>query len=69
MELGVWGVVRFKEVWERVGGKRVRRVDELGLMKGDEYIECEVKMSGEEEVWEVIGSRNIRGEEVILEKD
>ena len=69
MQFPVSGLVSFKELSQTLGRKTVTTVHEFGLIKPDQYIQSQLKISGQEDVWEVIRSRNISGEEVILDKD
>lgn len=69
MQFPVSGLVSFKELSKTLGRKTVTTVHEFGLIKPDQYIQSQLKIDEQTDVWKVIRSRNISGEEVILDKD
>ena len=69
MQFPVSGLVSFKELSQTLGRKTVTTVHEFGLIKPDQYIQSQLKIDEQTDVWKVIRSRNISGEEVILDKD
>ncbi|WP_243291633.1 trehalose operon repressor [Bacillus sp. FJAT-47783] len=69
MSLPFSGLVSFKEVTEHSGMKVETVVHQMGLMKPNEWIKQKLKATNQDEVWEVIRSRCIHDEHIILDKD
>ncbi|MGE6631719.1 trehalose operon repressor [Bacillus sp. NPDC077027] len=69
MPFPVSGLVSFKELSQTLGRKTVTTVHEFALKKPNHYIQSQLKVNENEQVWEVVRTRNISGEEVILDKD
>lgn len=69
MSLPFSGLVSFKEVSEHSGMKTKTTVHEFALMKPNEFIKQQLQASPKDEVWKIVRSRNINGEEIILDKD
>ncbi|MGX6443390.1 trehalose operon repressor [Neobacillus sp. K501] len=66
----VSGLVSFKELAEKMGEKPKTMVNELSLMKKPEgYIKQQLQLSGKDQVWKVIRTREIGGNKIILDKD
>ncbi|TCP24846.1 GntR family trehalose operon transcriptional repressor [Scopulibacillus darangshiensis] len=65
----VSGLVSFKELADNFGLKWGTHVHELVLLKPDEWLKKELQMTGKEEVWKLVRSREIDGERIILDKD
>lgn len=69
MSLPFSGLVSFKEIAEQSGLNVETIVHEIGLMQPNDFIKQNLKATHEDEVWEVIRSRCINGEQIILDKD
>ncbi|WP_307893626.1 trehalose operon repressor [Bacillus swezeyi] len=69
MQFPVSGLVSFKELSQTLGKETRTTVHEFGLTHPDAYIQKQLRITGDEEVWRVVRSRNIDGEHVILDKD
>lgn len=69
MSLPFSGLVSFKEVAEQSGFQAETVVHQLGLMQPTERLMQKLKAKPQDEIWEVIRSRCINGEHVILDKD
>ncbi|MEH7108618.1 MULTISPECIES: trehalose operon repressor [Bacillaceae] len=65
----VSGLVSFKELANKMGRKPVTIVNQLELIKPDSYIRNELQLSGKDQVWKVIRTREMGGEKIILDKD
>ncbi|GER74700.1 trehalose operon repressor [Weizmannia acidilactici] len=65
----VSGLVSFREIAESSGKAWRTNVHELVLVKPDETLCQRLKISGKEEVWQVIRSREVDQENIILDKD
>ncbi len=64
----VSGLTSFKEVAEKVGQRFHTTVHELYVMKPDNFLQNELKISSKEEVWKVARTREKDGERIILDK-
>ncbi|MFT0803419.1 trehalose operon repressor [Bacillus swezeyi] len=69
MQFPVSGLVSFKELSQTLGKETRTTVHEFGLTHPNAYIQKQLRITGDEEVWRVVRSRNIDGEHVILDKD
>ncbi|KAA6447744.1 trehalose operon repressor [Bacillus swezeyi] len=69
MQFPVSGLVSFKELFQTLGKETRTTVHEFGLTHPNAYIQKQLRITGDEEVWRVVRSRNIDGEHVILDKD
>ncbi|WP_411334407.1 trehalose operon repressor [Metabacillus indicus] len=69
MSFPVSGLVSFKELSQNLGRTSRTKVEKLALIKPDPFITQQLNLSGGDEVWEVVRSRNIDGESIILDKD
>ncbi|CAH0344757.1 trehalose operon repressor [Bacillus sp. CECT 9360] len=65
----VSGLVSFKELAEKMGNKPQTIVNELTLIKPDEFIKQQLQLSNKDQVWKVIRTREIGGKKIILDKD
>ncbi|WP_071458487.1 trehalose operon repressor [Bacillus massilinigeriensis] len=65
----VSGLTSFKELAEKMDKKPRTIVNELTLLKPDGYLRQELKLSGKDQVWKVIRTREIGGEKIILDRD
>ncbi|WP_449538414.1 trehalose operon repressor [Ferdinandcohnia sp. Marseille-Q9671] len=65
----VSGLVSFKELSEKMGDKPKTIVNELTLGKPDNFIKQQLQLSSKDQVWKVIRTRKINGENIILDKD
>ncbi|MFS0865026.1 trehalose operon repressor [Fredinandcohnia sp. 179-A 10B2 NHS] len=65
----VSGLVSFKELAEKMGDKPNTIVNELSLGKPDNFIKQQLQLSGKDQVWKVIRTREMGGERIILDKD
>lgn len=65
----VSGLVSFKELAEKMGDKPNTIVNELSLGKPDNFIKQQLQLSGKDQVWKVIRTREMGGEKIILDKD
>ncbi|MBS4211195.1 MULTISPECIES: trehalose operon repressor [Neobacillus] len=65
----VSGLVSFKELGKKMGRKPRTIVNELELMKPDGYIRQQLQLTGKDQVWKVVRTREIGGEKIILDKD
>ncbi|MFN2747811.1 MULTISPECIES: trehalose operon repressor [Bacillus] len=69
MQFPVSGLVSFKELSETLGKETKTTVHEFGLTLPNAYIQKQLRISADEDIWRVVRSRNINGERVILDKD
>ncbi|MEC1589735.1 trehalose operon repressor [Bacillus sonorensis] len=69
MQFPVSGLVSFKELSETLGRETSTVVHEFGLTHPNAYIQKQLRIEEDEEVWRVVRSRKINGEHVILDKD
>ncbi|ATH94712.1 trehalose operon transcriptional repressor [Bacillus glycinifermentans] len=69
MQFPVSGLVSFKELSETLGRQTSTTVHEFGLIHPGVYIQKQLRIKEDEEVWRVVRSRTINGERVILDKD
>ncbi len=66
----VSGLVSFKELADKMDKKPRTIVNELSLIiKPDGYIRQQLQLSGKEQVWKVVRTREIGGKKIILDKD
>jgi GntR family trehalose operon transcriptional repressor len=69
MKFPVSGLVSFKELSRTLGRRTKTKVQELGLIHPNAYIRTQLKADQGEEIWRIVRSREINGENVILDKD
>lgn len=65
----VSGLVSFKELAEKMNVKPKTIVNELSLIKPDNYIKQQLQLSNKDQVWKVVRIREMGGEKIILDKD
>jgi GntR family transcriptional regulator, trehalose operon transcriptional repressor len=66
----VSGLVSFKELADKMDKKPRTIVNELSLIiKPDGYIRQQLQLSGKDQVWKVVRTREIGGKKIILDKD
>jgi GntR family transcriptional regulator, trehalose operon transcriptional repressor len=66
----VSGLVSFKELADKMEKKPRTIVNELSLiLKPDAYIKQQLQLSGKEQVWKIVRTREIGGKKIILDKD
>nr|WP_263326748.1 trehalose operon repressor [Neobacillus sp. Marseille-Q6967] len=64
------GLVSFKELAEKMGGKSKTIVNELSLIiKPDSYLRHQLQLNSKDQVWKVVRTREIGGNKIILDKD
>jgi GntR family trehalose operon transcriptional repressor len=63
------GLVSFKELAQKMNNKTRTIVNELSLIKPDQYIKQQLNLAGKNLVWKVVRTREIDGTKVILDKD
>ncbi|MDA7026718.1 trehalose operon repressor [Bacillus sp. CLL-7-23] len=69
MRFPVSGLVSFKELFEMIGKETSTTVHEFGLVSPSDFIQKQLRITEDEDVWRVVRSRKIDGEHVILDKD
>ncbi|WP_066172321.1 trehalose operon repressor [Bacillus marinisedimentorum] len=65
----VSGMVSFRELADKMGQSTRTIVKELGILEPDDYLQEQLQIKGNEDVWKVVRVREIDGEKVILDKD
>lgn len=66
----VSGLVSFKELSDKMEQKPRTIVNELSLIiKPDAYIKQQLQLSGKDQVWKIVRTREIGGKKIILDKD
>ncbi|GAB6100089.1 trehalose operon repressor [Halanaerocella petrolearia] len=65
----VSGLVSFKELSDKLGQNSETIVHELELMKPDNFLQKQLNLSKDDEVWKIIRAREIGNERIILDKD
>ena len=65
----VSGLVSFKELSGKMANKPNTIVNQLELIKPDSFIRQQLQLSGKDQVWKIVRTREIGGEEIILDKD
>jgi GntR family transcriptional regulator, trehalose operon transcriptional repressor len=65
----VSGLTSFKELAEKMDKKPRTIVNELALLKPEAYLRQQLQLSGKDQVWKVIRTREIGGERIILDRD
>jgi GntR family transcriptional regulator, trehalose operon transcriptional repressor len=63
------GLTSFKELAQKMDKQSKTIVNELTLLKPDAYIRQQLQLSGKDQVWKVIRTREIGGEKIILDRD
>lgn len=66
----VSGLVSFKELADKMEKKPRTIVNELSfIIKPDAYIKQQLQISGKDQVWKIVRTREIGGKKIILDKD
>lgn len=66
----VSGLVSFKELADKMEKKPRTIVNELSLIiKPDAYIKQQLQLTGKDQVWKIVRTREIGGKKIILDKD
>lgn len=65
----VSGLVSFKELAEKMNVRPRTAVHEFSLIKPDNFIKQQLQLSGKDQVWKVVRTREMSGEKIILDKD
>ncbi|MDM5326573.1 trehalose operon repressor [Neobacillus sp. CF12] len=66
----VSGLVSFKELADKMEKKPRTIVNELSfIIKPDAYIKQQLQLSGKDQVWKIVRTREIGGNKIILDKD
>jgi GntR family trehalose operon transcriptional repressor len=65
----VSGLVSFRELAESSGKDWRTNVHELVLIKPDDFLKQQLKLTGKDETWKVVRSREVNHEKIILDKD
>ncbi|WP_045516776.1 trehalose operon repressor [Neobacillus niacini] len=66
----VSGLVSFKELADKMEKKPRTIVNELSLIiKPDAHIKQQLQLSGKDQVWKIVRTREIGGKKIILDKD
>jgi GntR family transcriptional regulator, trehalose operon transcriptional repressor len=66
----VSGLVSFKELADKMEKKPRTIVNELSLIiKPDAYIKQQLQITGKDQVWKIVRTREIGGKKIILDKD
>jgi GntR family transcriptional regulator, trehalose operon transcriptional repressor len=65
----VSGLVSFQELSESMGKRSVTTVHDFGLIHPDDFLQKQLQAHPKDEVWKVLRSREIDGEQIILDKD
>ncbi|WP_299091270.1 trehalose operon repressor [uncultured Metabacillus sp.] len=69
MSFPISGLVSFKEISKNFTAEPITTVHDFGLIKPDPFIKQQLNASSKDEIWKVIRSRAIGGENIILDKD
>ncbi|MBJ7572729.1 trehalose operon repressor [Bacillus halotolerans] len=69
MQFPVSGLVSFKELAQTLGKETKTAVHKFGLVPPSDLIQKQLRAQPDDDIWEVIRSRKIDGEHVILDKD
>ncbi|GEN86145.1 trehalose operon repressor [Oceanobacillus sp. FSL W8-0428] len=65
----VSGLVSFKELADKMGEKPITTVHQCAKVSANEFIQKQLKLADNQEVWEIIRTRSFSGQRVILDKD
>jgi GntR family trehalose operon transcriptional repressor len=65
----VSGLVSFKELAGKMVSKPKTIVNELSLIKPDDFIRQQLQLASKDLVWKVVRTREMGGEKIILDKD
>ncbi|WP_027308131.1 trehalose operon repressor [Caloramator sp. ALD01] len=65
----VSGLISFKELASKMGGSVQTIVEELEVIKPDKYLQKQLQISEQDEVWRIVRTRKIKDKRIILDKD
>lgn len=65
----VSGLISFKELASKMGGSVQTIVEELEVVKPDKYLQKQLQISEQDEVWKIVRARKIKDKRIILDKD
>lgn len=65
----VSGLVSFKELADKMGEKPVTTVHQCAKISASDFIQKQLKLEDNQEVWEIIRTRSFSEQRVILDKD
>ncbi|GAB2545770.1 trehalose operon repressor [Gracilibacillus alcaliphilus] len=65
----VSGLVSFKELADKMGEKPITTVHQCTKVSANDFIQKQLKLADNQEVWEIIRTRSFSGQRVILDKD
>ncbi|MGL4991156.1 MAG: trehalose operon repressor [Sarcina sp.] len=63
------GVISFKELAQKMNQKPITKVESISIITGEHWIKKKLNCKKEDDVWEIIRSRKIDGEKIILDRD
>lgn len=69
MSFPISGLVSFKEISKTFHSEATTTVHDFGLIKPNPFLKQQLQTSSKDEIWQVIRSRTIGGERIILDKD
>ncbi|MDM8099938.1 MULTISPECIES: trehalose operon repressor [Oceanobacillus] len=65
----VSGLVSFKELADKMGEKPVTTVHQCAKVSANDFIQKQLKLKDNQEVWEIIRTRSFSEQRIILDKD
>lgn len=65
----VSGLVSFKELADKMGEKPITTVHQCAKVSANDFIQKQLKLAEDQEVWEIIRTRSFSGQRIILDKD
>ncbi|GGP11943.1 MULTISPECIES: trehalose operon repressor [Oceanobacillus] len=65
----VSGLVSFKELADKMGEKPITTVHQCAKISANDFIQKQLKLAEDQEVWEIIRTRSFSGQRIILDKD
>lgn len=69
LDFPVSGLVSFKELADKMGEKPVTTVHQCAKVSANDFIQKQLKLADDQEVWEIIRTRSFSEQRVILDKD
>lgn len=69
MSFPISGLVSFKEISKTFHSEATTTVHDFGLIRPNPFLKQQLQTSSKDEIWQVIRSRTIGGERIILDKD
>lgn len=69
MDFQVSGLISFKELASKMNGPVFTKVEQLNVIKPDKYLRKQLGINEDEEIWKIVRIRNIKGKNIILDKD